>query len=220
MNGEKNGPYKRWRGCVSMNIQQIKTILEINALRDMDSLNGNSSSSGNSPLFSSMLEQLLVLQNINNKTKNATISVSSAGNGLPSLQKNIKPAVKIADEQLQPIIEEAAKTYNLPVSLLISVIKQESNFNIYAVSPSGARGLMQLMPSTAKSLGVINIDDPRENIMAGAKYLRQMLDRYGSLDVALAAYNAGPGNVEKYNGIPPFKETKNYVAKILKDVIV
>jgi soluble lytic murein transglycosylase-like protein len=218
MNGEKNGLYKR--GCVSMNIQQIKTILEINALRDMDSLNGNSSSSGSSPLFSSMLEQLLVLQNLNNDTKNAATAVSSAGTSLPSLQTNIKPAVKIADEQLQPIIEEAAKTYNLPASLLISVIKQESNFNIHAVSPSGARGLMQLMPSTAKGLGVVNIDDPRENIMAGAKYLRQMLDRYGSLDVALAAYNAGPGNVEKYNGIPPFKETKNYVAKILKNVIV
>lgn len=103
-----------------MNIQQIKTILEINALRDMDSLSGNSSSSGSSPLFSSMLEQLLVLQNINNETKNATIAVSPAGNGLPSLQTNIKPAVKIADEQLQPIIEEAAKPtiYLFPCSFL------------------------------------------------------------------------------------------------------
>ena len=113
-------------------------------------------------------------------------------------------------------ISKAATTYNLPEKLIASVMKQESNFDPNAMSSAGATGLMQLMPQTAKFLGVTNRIDSEQNIMGGAKYLRQMLDKFdNNLSLALAAYNAGPGNVTKYNGIPPFKETQNYVKNII-----
>ncbi len=114
------------------------------------------------------------------------------------------------------IIKKAAQTYGLPEKLIQSVIKQESNFNAGATSSAGAGGLMQLMPGTASYLGVSNVYDAEQNIMGGTKYLKQMYDKFnGSFPLMLAAYNAGPGAVIKHGGIPPYKETMNYVTNIM-----
>lgn len=113
-------------------------------------------------------------------------------------------------------IKEAGNKFGIDPDLISAVITQESGFNPFATSHAGAKGLMQLMPDTALSLGVNNVFDPRENIFGGVAYLRQLLDRFkGNLSLALAAYNAGPGAVEKYGGIPPYQETQNYVKSIL-----
>lgn len=112
-------------------------------------------------------------------------------------------------------INAAAEEFNLPPDLLAAVIGVESSGNPTAVSPKGAGGLMQLMPETATELGVTDVNDPAQNIKGGAKYIRQMMDRYGGdLRLAMAAYNAGPGAVDKYGGIPPFGETQNYIRKL------
>jgi hypothetical protein len=116
--------------------------------------------------------------------------------------------------EIEQIAREAARTYGLPTDVFLRLINQESGFNPTAVSPKGARGPAQLMPGTAEELGV-DIDDTRQNIFGGAKYLKQQLDRFGQMPLALAAYNAGAGNVEKHSGIPPFIETQNYVKSIL-----
>jgi soluble lytic murein transglycosylase-like protein len=114
------------------------------------------------------------------------------------------------------IIENTAQKYNISSALIKAVIKAESDFNPGAVSSAGAMGLMQLMPDTARDLGVKDAFDPRENIDGGVRFLKDMLNKFGgNLELALAAYNAGPGSVVKYGGIPPYEETQNYVKKII-----
>lgn len=120
-------------------------------------------------------------------------------------------------KSMDEIFDQAAKKYNVPVELLKAIGKAESDFNPNAVSRCGAQGVMQLMPATAKSLGVTDSFDPEQNIMGGSKYIADLLKKYdGDTRLALAAYNAGSGNVKKYGGIPPFKETQNYVKKVMK----
>jgi soluble lytic murein transglycosylase-like protein len=124
----------------------------------------------------------------------------------------------MAPSELQPMIQEAASKTGVSEDLITAVIQAESAFRPNAVSPVGAQGLMQLMPGTARSLGVDDSFDPRQNILGGAQYLRQQLNRFGSVDKALAAYNAGPGAVAKYGGVPPYAETRQYVNKILRNL--
>ena len=127
----------------------------------------------------------------------------------------LKNGLNTIKEDMDSIFEEASALYQIPSKLLRAVAKAESGFNPKAVSKAGAMGVMQLMPGTARSLGVSDPYNARQNILGGAKYLKQNLNRFGGdVSLALAAYNAGPGSVTKYGGIPPYKETQNYVAKI------
>ncbi len=138
-------------------------------------------------------------------------------------EKDLTPPAKVSPASasrpsLQQVIQGASDKQLLDVDLVNSVIRAESGFNPHAVSPKGARGLMQLMPETASNLGVANSFDPRANVEGGTHYLRWLLDRYNyDLAKALAAYNAGPQRVEQYHGIPPYSETRAYVARIIRD---
>jgi soluble lytic murein transglycosylase-like protein len=143
---------------------------------------------------------------------------------LPNSQANVFG--QILNGQLQPnspnqaameqVVENEAQKVNLDPNLAKAVAKTESGFNPNAVSSAGAQGLMQLMPETASGLGVKAILDPTENAQGGTRYLKSLLDKYHSVPNALAAYNAGPGAVDKYGGVPPYKETQNYVQRVLQ----
>jgi soluble lytic murein transglycosylase-like protein len=115
----------------------------------------------------------------------------------------------------EDLASQAAGRYGIPADLFLRQIKQESGFDPRAVSKAGAQGLGQLMPGTAADLGVTDPFDPAQNLDGAARYMRQMYDKYGDWGMALAAYNAGPGTVDKYGGVPPFEETQNYLATIM-----
>jgi soluble lytic murein transglycosylase-like protein len=143
-------------------------------------------------------------------------SMRSAPELVPRVSVHMGNFVPIRPEDAyEDLIQEAAEVYDLSPALIRAVMRTESAFDPTAVSPVGAMGLMQLMPALAKEMGVEDPFDPRDNVMGGAKYLRQLLDAHrGNLRLTLASYNAGPGNVRRYRGIPPFRETRNYVRKI------
>ncbi|MEW6702732.1 MAG: transglycosylase SLT domain-containing protein [Bacteroidota bacterium] len=131
---------------------------------------------------------------------------------------NVQPSSQSLNriEKFNNHIDEAAKSFGVDKNIIKSIIMTESAGNQRAVSSAKAKGLMQLMDSTASDMGVSNVFNPRENIFGGTKYFAQMLRQYsGDLKLALAAYNAGPQNVEKFKGVPPFEETKNYINKVL-----
>lgn len=215
-----------------LKIQDFKTLMELQAFQQFSTGTITNSDSSRS-MFQDMLTDLISSDTLANTSQSLGSLLSNVESRAQSiLQTNtlssFKPLTTIDTEQktsepvtnFDDIISQAATLYNLPEKLIKSVIKQESNFDPSATSYAGATGLMQLMPATAKGLGVNDITDPRQNIMGGSKYLSQMLTRYdGDIQVALAAYNAGPGNVDKYNGIPPFTETQNYVQKVYKNFL-
>lgn len=214
---------------------QLKTLLDIQALRGFTSHSSNAVQNTESSSFEELLKMSLTesdkiqetsslmanslgavysMANLT-QTKTTPVLTELAGKVSLPITKEVSDQTKPIASNLEAIINKAAEKYQLPAKLIKSIIKHESNFNPSVVSHAGASGLMQLMPKTAQGLGVTNILDPEQNVMGGSKYLRSMLDKYdGNIQLALAAYNAGPGNVNKYGGIPPFKETQAYVKKV------
>lgn len=183
-------------------------------IKQLQELNNNKYESKTPDMVNNLLNRNKVqpLQQNTNSINNLNNQLSQ----LNSLSQNSQSNTKVTGNQnIDSAVEQASKQYGIDKNLIYAVINQESGGNSKATSNKGASGIMQLMPATAKSLGVTDIYDIGQNINAGVKYLKQQLDTFGSIDKALAAYNAGPGNVKKYGGIPPFKETQNYVKKIL-----
>lgn len=157
----------------------------------------------------------LKLSALTNTNVGQTAGYTSAANAGGDFKQVLRSVIN-APQSLDDMFSEASRKYGISENLLKAVAKVESNFNPQATSNKGAAGVMQLMPATARSLGVMDPYDARSNIMGGAKYLKQNLERYnGNVELTLAAYNAGSNNVSKYGGIPPFKETQEYVQKVM-----
>lgn len=166
----------------------------------------------------SMIQMLtkLMEQNSVNTSSFSSVSDSQKGGGIILGGSYQTGTTSSLTGNFAEIIEKTAAKYNVDPTLVQSIIKAESNFDASAVSSAGALGLMQLMPATAASLGVSDPLNPEQNIEGGVKFLSKLLSRYnGNVSLALAAYNAGPGAVDQYGGIPPYAETQTYVNRVL-----
>lgn len=196
----------------------------------LDALYPNTQVNNNNPSFEKVLQSatksnfgtLLLdprLKNVDAQIikQSPQISLTNALNEAEAIQANTQSTSK---SQILNVVSQISKKHGVDEKLVQALIKQESGFNPNAKSKAGAMGLMQLMPSTAKSLGVNNPYNIVQNVEGGVKYLKSMLDKYnGNMILALAAYNAGPGAVDKYDGVPPYKETQNYVKNILANYL-
>ncbi|WP_420843591.1 lytic transglycosylase domain-containing protein [Leptospira adleri] len=193
----------------NMRIEELPTVQSIlNRIREIENLPSQFVREAPAPIQKTQIEDFnSILQSAQEKTNPVSESESI---------RNVRGELKGVEPTLAEIIRKESEKNHLDPALVQSVIKAESGFKTNAVSPKGAIGLMQLMPSTANLLGVDDPSDPAENVAGGTKFLSDLLNKYKNLDHALAAYNAGPGAVDRYGGIPPYKETQKYVAKVKK----
>ena len=161
-------------------------------------------------------EPLESLNIIEKKVESKPVLESIEDETKESVELKSKIDLKAQKADIDELIDAFGEKYDIDSDFIKAIIKQESGFNANATSKKGAMGLMQLMPKTAESLGVIDAYNPSENIEGGVKYLKSLLEKYdNNKEMALAAYNAGPGAVKKYGGIPPYKETQNYINAIM-----
>lgn len=198
---------------VTSRISELEQLLNLNVNNEVTSSPPSSNSAGvNSGSFSSMLNGASEMPSM------LSGSIGTSSNGLVAPASPFSNGIGISSSpsgDLKKMISDIAIQNGLDPKLLDSLVKQESNYNPLSRSSAGAMGLTQLMPQTASQLGVTQPFDVAQNLSGGAKYLKAMIHQFGSIPLALAAYNAGPHAVLKYGGIPPFNETQNYVKNIM-----